>query len=94
MYIKKNSGAKPPEASECFMWTNVFLLDNFYFKNFLYTAPGQPGGPRLYQGGRPPGLTLAMALNLSNFIKVLLEFYKLSENYLKNFNIFLKFFSK
>ena len=36
-----------------------------YFGNFLYTAPGQPGGggPRLYQGGAgPPGPTVATAL--------------------------------
>ena len=25
-----------------------------YFGNFQYTAPGQPGGPRLYQGGAGP----------------------------------------
>ena len=34
------------------------------FKNSPYTAPGQPGGgPRLYQGARPPGPTLATALS-------------------------------
>ena len=35
-----------------------------YFGHFQYTVPGQPGGPRLYQGGRAPphGPTLATAL--------------------------------
>ena len=31
-----------------------FYWKTFYFGNFLYTAPGKPGGPRLYQGAGPP----------------------------------------
>ena len=45
------------------MWA-YFYWKISYFGNFLYTAPCQPGGPRLYQGwGQPPGPTLATALN-------------------------------
>ena len=51
-----------PEASEFFMWTNVFLLEISYFENFLYTAPGQPGGQDFIRGAGPPGPTLATDL--------------------------------
>ena len=33
-----------------------------YFGNFLYTAPGQPGGQDFIRGPGPPGSTLATAL--------------------------------
>ena len=36
------------------IWTNVFLLEIFYFGNFLYTAPGQPGGQDFIRRDGPP----------------------------------------
>ena len=41
-----------------------FYWENYDFGNFSYTrtAPGQPGGGRLYQGAGPPGPHAGYAL--------------------------------
>ena len=45
-----------------------------YFGNFLYTGPGQPGGPRLYGGGAGPYCpTLATAPNIFILFNILVN---------------------
>ena len=50
-----NPGTKPPEASEFFKWTNVFLLENLLFWTLPIYRPGPTrGGGKTLSGGRAP----------------------------------------